>query len=1109
MEKPFRPIPLELLARWIFRDLATSDAVLGIPRQSFAVPGPRLLSQVHDHPLAAPLGVAAGPHTQLAQNIVSSWLCGARFIELKTVQVLDELTVSRPCIDAADETYNCEWSQELKLEQSFTEYLNAWVLLHALAHALGLERPGVLFNMSIGYDLKGIQSPPVQAFLGAMRDARAALPEAVEAVARAYPAVRDLEIPWELSDHVTLSTMHGCPPSEIERIARHLLLEQGVHTWVKLNPTLLGAERLRGLLNGKLRFDVEVPDAAFAHDPGFGEAMAMVRSLAQAARGRPQRFGLKLTNTLEVRNHRGVFPENEKTMYLSGRALHPLTLELSRLVSEALDGAVPISFCGGADARSFPGLVADGLGPITVCTDLLLPGGYARLGQYLRNLEEEMARVGATDLGAYVAATSGGRGARHNLAEHAWAAAREERFARRERPLTFKGDRELRTFDCIAAPCVEACPAEQNIPDYLWHVAQGRPSESLEVILRTNPQPGITGSICEHPCTERCVRNFYDAPLAIREVKRFAFEAGRATAERAGEPRGVKVAIAGAGPAGLAAATFLGRMGFAVTLFEAKPGLGGMVSGVIPGYRLSGKAIEDDLSRLRSLGVRIEAGRVLGRDLKLADLRRDHAYVFLAVGAQRGKRLGLPGEGAPGVLDALEFLDGARNGAPPSLGKRVLVVGGGNTAMDAVRTAQRLVGASGGLVTIVYRRTRAEMPAEAGEVHDALEEGVRLRELLAPARVLVEGGRVTGLLCTPLTLSGRDSSGRPRPVPSGAPEETLAADAIITAIGQEPDLGFLDGLEVALQGGGTIRVDARTRETSLPGLFAGGDVVRGAASVIAAIGDGRAVADEIGRRHGVALPPEPELEKGAKGAQAMAKKSLTVLPQTVPVLPLAQRGGFAEVALPFTAEVAAAEASRCLDCDDLCSLCVTVCPNRANQAFAMAPLSLDLPSLRVEGGRLVQGAPRRFAVAQSVQIVKIGDFCNDCGNCDTFCPTSGAPYKVKPSFWLSREGFEEAKGDAYRMERADGRVALTARLGGRTHTLTCQEGRAEYRSDRVVAHLDPQGWKLLGAEAAGAVAEGESVDLSTCATLIALLAAEPVLPVGLPAGAPGEPRSAP
>ncbi|HEX7552502.1 MAG TPA: hypothetical protein VF378_03035, partial [Geothrix sp.] len=398
MEKPFRSASLELLSSWIFDDLDTRDAVLGIPKQNFQIPHPKLAREMFGHTVAAPLGVAAGPHSQLSQNIVSSWLCGARFIELKTVQILDEIEVARPCIDAADETYNCEWSQELKLEESFTEYLNGWVLIHALADKMGLKDPGTHFSMSVGYNLEGIQHPRVQKYLADMRNAGPALAAAIDTVAKVYPGVRDIPIPSEISNQITLSTMHGCPPAEIERIARFLLLDLGVHTWVKLNPTLLGPERLRGLLNDTLGFDITVPDEAFGHDPKWDDAMAMVKRLAAVAEGRENSFGLKLTNTLEVVNHRPVFPTSEKMMYLSGRALHPLTLTLAELVVEETDGKVPISFCGGADALNFADLVADGLGPVTVCTDLLKPGGYARLQQYLVNLESAMDEVGADSL---------------------------------------------------------------------------------------------------------------------------------------------------------------------------------------------------------------------------------------------------------------------------------------------------------------------------------------------------------------------------------------------------------------------------------------------------------------------------------------------------------------------------------------------------------------------------------------------------------------------------------------------------------------------------------------------------------------------------------------
>jgi putative selenate reductase len=1091
MEKPFRTAPLDMLAGWIFNELDARDTVLGIPKANFQVPSARMAVQRFGHTIAAPLGVAAGPHSQLSQNIVATWLCGGRFIELKTVQILDEIEVGRPCIDAADETYNCEWSQELKLEESFSEYLNAWVLLHALAHKMGLPDPGTHFNMSIGYNLEGIQTPRVQAFIASMRDASAALPAAIDQVAKVYPAVRDIAIPSELSNHITLSTMHGCPPAEIERIANYLLTDLKVHTWVKLNPTLLGAERLRGMLNQTQGFEIEVPDGAFGHDPKFEDAMAMVKTLASTAKGLSNTFGLKLTNTLEVVNHRPVFPASEKMMYMSGRALHPLTLTLAQLVDQELDGQVPISFCGGADARNFPDLVADGLSPVTVCTDLLKPGGYARLQQYLVNLDAAMIDAGADSLDAFVHATSGGHGPRFNLARHSVKVVGDDLYARRVRPLEFKGDRPLGHFDCIAAPCMDACPTHQNIPDYLWLVAHGRPAEAMDVILRTNPQPGITGSVCDHPCTERCVRNFYDAPLAIREIKRFAVEYGGAHPETRGPDKHIKVAIIGAGPAGLSAAYFLAKMGFEPEVFEAKAGLGGMVSGVIPGYRLSCDTLAGDMERLNQLGVTFRFGQALGRDVSLEGLRQAFPYVFLGVGAKQGKRLGIPLENSEGVMDALEFLDKVQAGTPMALGKRVLIIGGGNTAMDAARSARRLV--KDGEVTLVYRRTRAQMPADPAEVNDCIEEGIGLRDLLAPAAVVAGAGKVTGLACARMKLGERDASGRPRPVPEGG-EEILLADTIIPAISQEPELDFLAGLPLERKRDGTLVVDPDTCETTLPGLFAGGDVVHGPSSVIQAIADGRAAAEAIARRHGVRIEAEPQLDKGNDTSAMMEKKARLHSAQKVPVIPLTERSGFSEVIQTFTPESAAKEASRCLDCDDVCSLCVTVCPNRANLAYPMAPFRLDLPVLVQRGGRLIAEGSKAFAVDQTVQTLNIADFCNECGNCTTFCPTAGAPYQDKPRFWIDRAGFDEAKGDAFRMERGPGGLLIEARLGGKPHRLEVGPAETRYQGGQISARFKTGSWELTGWTAEAVLAEGTTVDFTPCATLLVLINAEPAIP---------------
>lgn len=1093
MEKAFRPIPLELLARWVFGGLESRETVLGIPKASFARPEARFSTRLFGRDLAVPLGVAAGPHSQLAQNIVAAWLSGARFVELKTVQVLDELTISRPCIDSADETFNCEWSQELKLEQSFGEYLKAWVLVHALAARLSLPKPGTLFAMSVGYNLEGIRSDRVQGFIASMRDASASIPAAVDAVAKVWPGVRDVEVPASISDHVTLSTMHGCPPAEIEKIALYLLQELGVHTWVKLNPTLLGPERLRGLLNETFGYGIEVPDAAFGHDPRFEDALPMVKRLAAAAGAAGREFGVKLSNTLEVVNHRPVFPSNEKMMYMSGRALHPLTLSLAKLVDDELDGSVPISFCGGADAWNYADLVADGMTPVTVCTDLLKPGGYARLAQYLENLGAAMDAAGAADLDDFVAKTSGGKGRRGNLARHVERVASQKRYSRRERPLAFKGERPLGPFDCIAAPCVDACPAHQNIPDYLWLVAHGRETEAIEVIRRSNALPGVTGSICDHPCTDRCVRNLYDAPLGIREVKRFAFENGTSKPEVAGEAKGVRVAIVGAGPAGLSAALNLARAGIASEVFEAKGRVGGMVGGAVPRYRLSDEKLAVDLERLRSLGVAIHLNTAVGKDVDLDDLRKRFDYVFLGAGAQKGKKLGIPGEDAEGVLDALVFLDGLREGVKRDLGRRVLVVGGGNSAMDGARSAKRLVG-SDGEVSLVYRRTRAEMPADPAEIHDCDVEGIGLKTLLAPVRVVVENGRAVGLACQQMKLGEPDASGRPRPVPVDGSEVVLPADTIVTAIGQETALELLGGAAVETKRDGTLVASAATGETSAARLYAGGDVVRGPASIIKAVADGRAAAEAIARLHGFAPVAEPHLQKGLSPAAALAKKARLVAPQTVPELPVARRNGFDEVLLPLSPEVARREASRCLDCDEVCSLCVTVCPNRANLAYEVSPLAIELPSFVVEGGRPVPAGTTALRVAQGTQIVNLGDACNECGNCVPFCPTSGAPHRDKPKFWLDPAGFAEAKGDAFRMTRDGDALVLEARVGGRTHRLEHHGALAEYRSESLRVVLEPAGWHVLDVRLEPGAAEGGRLNLGTCALLIALLPAESALP---------------
>ncbi|MBN1136850.1 MAG: FAD-dependent oxidoreductase, partial [Anaerolineae bacterium] len=608
--------PFDRLLRWILKEYGENGTIFGIHRSLFYTPrpdAPFAVEGMFGEPLATPIGPAAGPHTQLTQNIVCSWLCGGRFIELKTVQIMDELEIPRPCIDVAPtgEGYNVEWSQELKLSQSLGEYVKAWALIHVLRRLLGWDKAplGTVFNMSVGYNLEGIRKPPMQRFMDRMEDASEEVAE-LRAMLAGFPglAPSDVQIPSRLTNSVTLSTMHGCPPDEIEQIARYLLEERGLHTIVKLNPTLLGQEAVMRILHDDLGYrEIRIPDAVFEHDLQYDRAVSLIKRLKQTAAERGLFFGVKLSNTLAMANHRGALPGDE--MYMSGQALYPVTVSLFYKLVKEFDGDLNVSYSGGADALNLTTLLAAGALPVTAASDLLKPGGYARLGHWLEELERGMRARGASSLKEL---------ARERMASLEAAAAeavKEPRYKRSYFPHgSPKVDTGLERFDCIAAPCTAQCAVRQDVPEYAWLIAQGQDDQALEVILRRNPLPGITGYVCTHLCQTRCTRNNYDQPVAIRALKRFAFERGRAAVAglEPGDPRGSgpvaagpRVAIIGGGPAGLSAAYFLALNGVQVTIFEAREMAGGMPA-IAPRFRIPPEVVRADIERITGLGVELK-----------------------------------------------------------------------------------------------------------------------------------------------------------------------------------------------------------------------------------------------------------------------------------------------------------------------------------------------------------------------------------------------------------------------------------------------------------------------------------------------------------------------
>jgi len=462
----------------------------------------------------------------------------------------------------------------------------------------------------------------------------------------------------------------------------------------------------------------------------------------------------------------------------------------------------------------------------------------------------------------------------------------------------------------VNAPCSHACPAQVNVPQYIGMVAQGQLSAAVDVIRRRNPFVSVCGRVCDHPCQTRCRRADLDDPVAIRALKRYAGDNAKGLSEAVGPPVSgtPEVAVVGSGPAGLTAAYFLALMGRRTVVFEKQPVAGGMLALGIPEYRLPKETLQRDIDFILRHGVelRTNANVESVEDLKEMGYRA----VFLASGAQESRGLGIEGEELAGVEDSLEYLRARGLGNDPGTGKEVVIIGGGNAAVDAARSAIRL-GAE--KVQILYRRTREEMPAYDEEIEEALIEGVELHELLAPNRIVGIDGKVTGIEMTRMELGEPDDSGRRRPVPIEGSEFTINCDMILPAVGQRASLQAAGGLEITPWK--TVEFNPMTLATSEDWVFSGGDINNGGSTVIKAIADGQRAAIAIDRYLGGSgvLPPDVSMSlyRAADDELEAATEQLAE-----PLIPLGERlGGFQEVVGTFHPEGACAEASRCLRCD--------------------------------------------------------------------------------------------------------------------------------------------------------------------------------------------------
>jgi len=1008
-----------------------------------------------NHKLSSPFGVAAGPHTQMAQNIIMAWLSGARYIELKTIQVLDELEVSKPCIDMADEGYNCEWSQELRVEESFNEYLNAWIMLHYLNFKNGnKENPGVIFNMSVGYNYEGLQSPKVQWFLDKMKNCKTEKAEKIKQLSLKYPEINKIEIPDCISDNVTISTMHGCPPDEIEKIARYLIEVRKLNTILKLNPTLLGKEKLREILNKTFSYNTQVPDEAFEHDLKYPQAKEILAKLVTSAQTNNVFFGVKLTNTLECLNIKDVFSKEQASMYMSGRALHPISINVAHKLQKDFGGSLNISFSAGADCFNIADVLSCGFYPVTVSSDVLKPGGYSRLLQYKTEIEKAFDLVNASNREAFISKKAGNI---QNLKEAAFSnldlyaqkvllnkAYKKDIFFEK----SIKTSKDLGFFDCISAPCTYTCPTNQNIPEYMYYASKGDFKEAFKTILRTNPFPNVLGMVCDHKCQTKCTRINYDEDLHIRDVKWFVSESSNNSFLKEALPlNGMKVAVIGAGPSGLSCAYFLRLAGVDVTVYESKKISGGMVSEAIPHFRLKEKALLTDIERIKSLGVHIHYNAKIDKT-SFKKIKDEFNFIYIAVGAQKIKKLGIEGEDAIGVIDPIEFLSAIKKNTIDFKGKNIAVIGGGNTAMDVARAALRMV-KDDGKVTLIYRRTINEMPADKEEVKALLAEGITIKELTQPIKVNTLNNAVCGLSCISMQLAGKDASGRLKSIPVEGSESIIPFDTIIPALGQDINIDFINE--------NTLREIIANKEAE-NNIYIGGDAYRGASTIVNAVADGKKSAQHIVNQIHYIYPEKNEIPFELSFEELMHKRSERNFSQLGKIA--LDKYDTAAPNMPFTENDIIKEAGRCLLCNQLCNICVTVCPNKANYSYKTKIATYVLPEAHFENGKVVIDKSKTLSITQNYQILNIGDFCNECGNCNTFCPTSRAPYLQKPKFYLTTKSFNGAPS-GYFVSKNLNNTALIFKDQNQMHTLTLKNGTYVFENDDINAVFKIEDFSLL------------------------------------------------
>ena len=945
MSEIMKPMPFKNLMTWIVEENKNFGTIFNTKKYYKA--NHNLHFNIYKEKIETPIGPAAGPNSQLAQNIITSYVSGARFFELKTVQQMAgaELAacVNKPCILASDECYNCEWSTELSLPDARDEYIKAWVALKVISKEFGLGSPdGFVFNMSVGYDLEGIKTERVDNVIECLKDANKSkiFKECKDWLKKNISMFKNIDEAYVdsinpvISTSVTESTLHGCPPAEIEKIASYLMEEKGLNTFIKCNPTLLGYERARKILDEMGYNYVAFTDSHFKGDMQYDDCIAMLKRLKELAKSKGLTFGVKLTNTFPVDVTRNELPSEE--MYMSGKSLFALSLNVAKLLAHDMDGDLKISYSGGADYFNIDKLIECGIWPVTVATTILKSGGYDRFDQMANLIMKEVknpVNFEKIHLAKLDKLVEEAKTDKHLL--------KKKRFKVNK----VKGNQPL--IDCFVAPCSDTCPIHQDISLYNYYVKNNEFDKALDTIYRTNPLPFMTGNLCPHPCATACARNHYDEPVKIRENKLLAARKAYdnvVKSFKAAANNGKSVAIVGAGPAGIAAAHFLAKAGCSVTVYDENDKAGGTVANIIPTFRIDPNEIKKDVDAAIAYGAKFEFNTKI---TNIDDLKSKFDYVILAIGAHKETPLALKSGKS---MNAHHFLkEFNKTNGNVDIGEKVVVIGAGNTAMDSARAAIKNKNVKE--VSLVYRRTIDEMPADLEELELAIEDGVKFMPLLSP--VTFESGKLEAKV---MKLGPVGPDGR-RSVEETTDKKEIHADTIIASIGEKVDGEFYKSLGIEVNEKGCPVVNENL-ETSIKNVYAIGDGSKGASIIVRAIADAKTACKAI-------------LGTAFAGNE---------VPKTTEKELYDNRAILAD---PDKEN----DGKRCLNCNYICEICNEVCPNRANVHVVL------------KDGRH--------------EVIHVDAMCNECGNCTVFCPYEGAPYKEKWTLFSDAEAMKDSTNNGF------------------------------------------------------------------------------------------------